>query len=83
MLFNKDGILALDEALMQSDSFKKIMEDGNVTSDELAEQVQKVTDLLHQAEKRFSAQDIEFIEQLLVESNVLFAVYNKFELQSI
>ena len=83
MLFNKDGILAIDEAMMQSASFRKIMEDGIVTSDELAEQVQKVAGLLHEAEKRFSAQDLEFIEQLLVESNVMFAVYNKFELQNI
>lgn len=83
MLFNKDGILILDEALMQSASFQKIMEDGVVTGEELAEQVQKVTDLLHDAEKHFSKEDLAIIEHLLVESNVMFAVYKKYELQNI
>lgn len=83
MLFNENGILTLDEVLMQSPSFQKIMEDGVVTNGELTEQAQKVLDLLHVAEKHFSQEDLEFVEQLLVESNVLFAVYHKYELQSI
>lgn len=82
MLFNKEGILSLDEAVMQSASFKKIMEDGIVTSGEVSEQVQKVADLLHDAEKRLSKEDLEFVERLLVEANVLFAVYKKYELQN-
>jgi hypothetical protein len=83
MLFNQDGFLILDEAMMQSASFQNIMEDGVVTNDELASQVQRVTDMLHEAEKRFKKDDLEFVEQLLVEANVLFAVYNKYELQKI
>jgi len=83
MLFNENGILSLDEVIMNNASFQQIMEDGIVTSDELEAQTQKVSDLLHDAEKRFSAQDLECIEQLLVESNVLFAVFHKYELQNI
>lgn len=83
MLFNKDGVLNLDEAMMASSSFKQIMEDGVVTSDELDAQIKKVSDLLHEAEKRFSAEDVEYIEHLLVETNVLFAVFNKFQIQNL
>lgn len=83
MLFNKDGILNLDEAMMASSSFKQIMEDGVVTSDELDAQIKKVSDLLHEAEKRFSAEDLEYVEHLLVETNVLFAVFNKFQIQNL
>lgn len=83
MLFNKDGVLILDEVMMESPSFKQIMEDGVVTSDELDAQIKKVSDLLHDAEKRFSDEDLECVEHLLVESNVLFAVFNKFQIQNL
>ena len=83
MLFNKDGVLILDEAMMENPSFKQIMEDGVVTSDELDAQIKKVSNLLHDAEKRFSAEDLKCVEHLLVESNVLFAVFNKFQLQNL
>lgn len=83
MLFDKDGILNLDGAMLASSSFKKIMEDGVVTSDELDAQIKRVSDLLHEAEKRFSAEDLECVEHLLVESNVLFAVFNKFQIQNL
>jgi hypothetical protein len=83
MLFNKDGVLILDEDMMVSPSFKQIMEDGVVTSDEIDAQIKKVSDLLHDAEKHFSAEDLECVEHLLVESNVLFAVFNKFQIQNL
>ncbi|MBR0309622.1 MAG: hypothetical protein IJQ97_01935 [Paludibacteraceae bacterium] len=83
MLFNKDGILSLDEALMQNASFIQIMEDGVVTSDELEAQAQKVTDMFHEIAKRFSPEDAAFVEQLLIETNVLYAVSKKYELQNL
>ena len=83
MLFNKDGILMLDEAMIKNPSFMRIMEDGVVTCEELEAQVQKVSNMLHETETRFSSEDLEWIEQLLVESNVLFAVYKQYEIQNI
>lgn len=82
MLFDKDGFLNLDEAVLNNASFLKIMEDGVVTNGELAAQTQKVSDLLHETEKRFFRDDVAFIEQLLVETNVLYAVFRKYELQN-
>ena len=33
MFFNQNGILNIDEAIMNKESFKKIMADGTVTED--------------------------------------------------
>ena len=35
MFFNQDGILNIDEAVAENPSFKKIMEDGMVTDQEV------------------------------------------------
>ncbi|MBQ8938708.1 MAG: hypothetical protein IJ047_00595 [Paludibacteraceae bacterium] len=83
MLFNENGILNIDEAISNNPSFKKIMEDGIVTNEELNEQSHKLIDLLQQAEKQFSAEELQLLEQILVESNVLYAVYQKYQLQNI
>jgi len=83
MLFNENGILNIDEAISNNPSFKKIMEDGIVTNEELNEQSRKLIDLLQQAEKQFSAEELQLLEQILVESNVLYAVYQKYQLQNI
>lgn len=81
--FDKDGYLNLDEAVMNSDSFKKIMEDDVVTDAELAEQTQKVSDLFRQLEKTCNKQQIELIRKTFTELGVLYAVYNYKELKSI
>ena len=82
MLFNNDGILNLDEAIAKSPSFLSIMEDGIVTGEELASQTQLVTDLLHEAQERLSGDDVALVERLLTETNVLYAVYQKYQLQN-
>ena len=42
MFFNEEGILNIDEAVLETPSYKKIMEDGIVTEEELVNQAQKV-----------------------------------------
>ncbi len=82
MLFDENGILSIDEVISSNPSFLKIMEDGIVTSEELNNQSRKVIVLLQQAEKQMSAEDLQLLEQILVESNVLYAVYQKYQLQN-
>lgn len=82
MLFDENGILSIDEVISSNPSFLKIMEDGIVTSEELNNQSRKVIILLQQAEKQMSAEDLQLLEQILVESNVLYAVYQKYQLQN-
>ena len=83
MFFNEKGILNIDEMIMNNASFKKIMEDGIVTEEEIKEQSDKVVALLHNMEKKYSEEQLNEIKDLLVESGVLYAVYNFYSIQSL
>ena len=83
MLFNEQGILNIDELVIKQPSFRKIMSDGIVTEEELAEQSQNVLTLLHETEQRFSEEDQEFINRLFAETNVLSAIYHYYQLQNL
>lgn len=83
MFFNEKGILNIDELIMNNASFKKIMEDGIVTEEEIKEQSDKVVALLHDMEKKYSEEQLHEIKDLLVESGVLYAVYNFYSIQSL
>ncbi|MBM6890247.1 hypothetical protein [Bacteroides caecigallinarum] len=83
MFFNENGILNIDEMLVNNASFKKIMEDGVVTEEEITAQSEKVIAILHEIEKKYSEEQIEEIKSLLAESSVLFAVYNIYYIQSL
>lgn len=76
-------LLNVDELIVNRPSFKKIMEDGIVTDKELQEQTELVTNLLKEADRRFNAEDLEFIKELIAETNVLSAVYHYHELQNL
>ena len=76
MFFNEDGILNIDEMIIENPSYQKIMEDGVVTDEELAEQAGKVVAQLREMETKFNEEQIAEIKKLLVESNVLQAIYN-------
>jgi len=61
-LFDEYGNLNIEEMIINQPSFLKIMEDGIVTDDELKEQSERVTSLLHTIEKSFSQEQIDQIE---------------------
>lgn len=73
----------MDEMIAQVPSFQAIMEDSIVTDEELQNQSQRVITLLHEAEQRFNAEDLQFIKTLFAETNVLSAIYHYYELQNI
>ena len=83
MFFNEDGILNLDEMVVNNASFKNIMEDGIVTEEEIKTQSDKVLALLHDIEAKYDAEQLEEVKNLLVESSVLYAVYNFYSIQNI
>ncbi len=45
MFFNEQGMLNLDEAVMNQPTFKKIMEDGIVTEQEIKEQSERIVSI--------------------------------------
>lgn len=83
MFFNEKGILNIDEFIVNNESFKKIMEDGIVTKEEIKAQSEKVVAQLHDMEKKYSEAQLVEIKELLVESGVLYAVYNFYSIQSL
>ena len=54
MFFNEQGMLNLDEAVMNQPTFKKIMEDGIVTEQEIKEQSERIVSILKSMEKNFN-----------------------------
>ena len=83
MLLNKDGILCLDELISQQPTFRKIMEDGVVSDEEIEEQSDLVISLLQQIEQTFDAEQLEKVERLLAEMSVLFAIHQYKAIQDI
>ena len=83
MFFNKECILNLDEMLANQPSFKKIMEDGIVTEQELSEQSDKVISLLQRLEKELTPAQLELVKELLVETNVINAAFHKYQIQKV
>lgn len=83
MFFNEEGILNIDEAVLGTPSYKKIMEDGIVTEEELVSQAQKVVSMLQTMEKKYNEEQLSEIKALLTESSVLYAVYNIHSIQNI
>lgn len=80
--FNEDGTLRINEAIAEQPSFKKIMEDGIITTDEIARQSELVLSLIHKLDDALSAEHKQLVQQLLIESNVLSAIYNHYEMNT-
>lgn len=83
MFFNKEGILDIDEMVMKNASFKNMMEDGVITEEEIKTQSDKVVAILHDMENKYSEEQLVEIKDLLIESSVLYAVYNLYSIQNI
>jgi len=71
------GTLLLDEYVAELDSYRRIIEDGTTTDDELAEQTQRVTSLLQQLEGSLSPEVKAIATVALGELTVLNALQVK------
>lgn len=74
--FDESGGLNIDDLILQQPSFQKIMEDGVVTEDEIAEQRERVMALLKKLEQNSAPEQIDQIRELLAEISVLVAIHN-------
>ena len=81
MFFNEQGMLNLDEAVMNQPTFKKIMEDGIVTEQEIKEQSERMVSILKSMEKNYTEEQQREIKELLVEAGVLFTTRQYHALQ--
>lgn len=83
MFFNEEGILNIDEMVVNNASFKAILEDGIITEEEIKAQSEKVVTMLHDMEAKYNEEQLAEIKSLLAESSVLYAVYNFHSIQNI
>lgn len=83
MFFNEEGILNIDEMIVNNASFKNIMEDGIVTEEEIKTQAEKVVAMLRDMEAKYSEEKLTEIKNLFAEACVLYAVYNCYTIQHI
>lgn len=81
VFFNEDGSLKINEIIMSQPSFVKIMEDGVVTADELEEQSRRVLSIFRKIEDTFNGEQKMLVQELLVESNVLNAIFKQHGMQ--
>lgn len=81
VFFDEDGSLKINETIMNQPSFVKIMEDGVVTADELEEQSRRVLSIFRKIEDTFNDEQKMLVQELLVESNVLNAIFKQHGMQ--
>lgn len=69
----------LDELVLKSPSFKKIMEDGEVEDREVEEQAGRVETLLAELERTLSPADFERVTEFMAELSLLQVIlrYNQ------
>lgn len=79
--FEEDGILNIDDLIMEQPSFQKIVEDGIITEEELQQQSARVIASLKAFERSASPEQIDQVREILAEVSVLVAVRNLFEKQ--
>lgn len=79
--FNEDGSLKINETIMNQPSFKKIMEDGVVTVEEIENQSELVVSLFRKIEDTFNEEQKKLVQDLLIESNVLNAIFKQHEMR--
>lgn len=79
--FDEDGSLIINQTIADQPSYKKIMEDGIVSAEELIEQTNLVMDLFRKVEDTFTDEQKQLVRDLLVESNVLNVIFKKHGMQ--
>lgn len=83
MFFNKEGLLDIDELVVNNTSFKNIMEDGIVTAEEMKIQSDRIVTMIHDMETKYSKEQLAEIKSLLAETSVLYAIYHIYNIQEI
>lgn len=81
-LFDSEtGYLLLDEVVESKDSFKKIMEDGIITDEEMEDQVNRVIDRLKTMEEILSDNEKTLVLDAISELAVLYEMNARREKQ--
>jgi len=80
VFFDEDGGLSINQTIMSQPSYLKIMNDGVVTEEELAQQSELVMSIFRKIEDSFNDEQKALVQSLLVETNVLNTIYKYYEM---
>ena len=80
VFFDEDGGLSINQTIMSQPSYLKIMNDGVVTEEELAQQSELVMSIFRKIEDTFNEEQKALVQSLLVETNVLNTIYKYYEM---
>ena len=83
IFFNNDGELNINKYIYNHPSYKKILEDGVVSKEELQDQYDLVFKLFDKIEEMCDEAQKELIKDVIVEMNVLNSVSKIHSLQTI
>ncbi len=83
MFFNEDGMFRLDEMVLESKTFQKIMEDQIVTDEEIREQSHLVIELYKRLETSLNEEQLTLVAETIVEMGVLQSACQYAELKEL
>ena len=69
-LFDKNGLLNIEDIIMNTPSFQKTVE-------EIREQSERVANIIKEIEEKFDDEQIELVRKLLAEVSVFVAITRK------
>ena len=81
IFFDSEGSLNINELIVNHPSYIKILEDNVVTDDELKSQSDIVLELFRKIESVCNDEQKILIKEMLIETNVLNAIYKKYYFQ--
>ena len=73
-LFDKNGYLNVEDLIMRSESFQRIVEDDIITEKEAQEQAERVAELLKEMEATCTPEQVDLLRRLMAELCVLVSV---------
>lgn len=71
IFFNEDGTLRVNETIFEHPTYKLVMSDNKVTSEEITKQSEKIIELFHKLDDKLNDEQKEIVKELVVECNVL------------
>ena len=81
LFFNEEGSLNVSQSVKSHPSYKRIMEDKYVTSEELGQQYQHIKAIFRKMEDSFTDEQKQMVHDLIIESEVYHAIRQHFNEQ--
>lgn len=82
-ILNKYGLLRLDELVTENPTWKKIMADDIVSEEEVAEQGDKVINMIKGLEETLTEKQRHKLDQLIAEVGVLYSAHHLYTAQQL